>query len=101
MSHKMPSLAYSNVSTSTLISSGPAELYGLSLAPKTTGVVLVYVYDATATATGTCVFAYRAASTAGTASLVLNHPIACRTGIYLSALTVTSAADQIVVFYGT
>jgi len=98
---KENAMAYKNVSTSSVISTGPAMFYGLSLIPATTGVVTALVYDAVATAAGTCIFAYRVASTAGMATLVLNHPIACRTGIYLSTPSVTSGADQVVVLYGT
>ena len=99
MGIRFDAVAYTNVSTNSVISTKPGFFFGLSLIPKTTGVVLVYVYDATATATGTAVFGYRAASTAGTTSLILNAPIACRTGIYLSTPTITSGADQVVVFY--
>ena len=95
----LDSVAYTNVSTNSVIATSASKFYGLSLIPKTTGVVLVTVLDATATASGTSVFSLCAASTAGRTSLVLNRPIACRTGIYLSCDTITSGADEDVVFY--
>lgn len=93
---------YTNISTNTTIITTAGIFYGLVIVPKTTGAVIVYIYDASATNSGTLILAASMASTAG---IGMNNPIlieqgvACRAGIHAD-VTCTTAADQIVVFYG-
>ena len=89
---------YSNVSTSVVIKAAPAIFGGLSIIPKTTGVVTVTIYDATATGVGTAVAAYIAASAAGQITYAVNPGVICRTGIFAS-ISCTSGADAVVVYY--
>jgi hypothetical protein len=105
MSYKVSPMKYVVVTTASgagvLVSSEPAVFYGLTISPKTTGIVQLAVYDATATAQGSCIFTYRVASTAGAGSSIMAHPIACRTGVYVSAILMTTAADLAVALIGT
>jgi hypothetical protein len=98
MGVKFDACQYSNISTCIAILTAPGFVYGIALIPATTGVVTCAIYDAKATATGTGVCAFRAASTAGMNSMMLSTPIACRTGIFAS-VSCTSGADQVIVFY--
>jgi hypothetical protein len=102
---KINAMEYKVVTTASgagvLVCSTAAAFYGLTITPKTTGVVQLLVFDATATALGNCVFAMRVASTAGATSYVMNHPIACHTGVYVSAILMTTAADLAVALIGT
>lgn len=96
-------LTYTNVSTDTTIVATAAVFNGIIIAPKTTGAVLVHVYDASATNSGTLILAASMASTAG---IGMNNPImidpgvACRAGIHVD-VSCTTAADQVVVFYSS
>ena len=102
--YKATSMQYKVVTTASgagvLVASTAALFYGLTISPKTTGVVQLAVYDAIATAQGTCVFTLRVASTAGATSAVMAHPIACQTGVYVSAILMTTAADLAVALIG-
>ena len=84
-----------------LVSSTAAVFGGLGMFPKTTGVVQLLVYDAIATGQGNLVYTARVASTAGATANTLNVAIVCRTGIYVSAVLMTTAADLAVAYFST
>lgn len=92
--------AYANVSTNTLVKSGPCKYYGGLVINKTTGGVTAFVYDATATASGTCIDILRVTSGTNNDANRVWGGIACNKGIYISAVICTSASDQIIVFHG-
>lgn len=95
-------MLYTNVSTDTTILTTAGVFYGLAITPKTTGTVLVHIYDASATATGTLIIAGSMASTAGVGMhnpILIEQGVRCGTGIHAD-VTCTSGADQVVVFYG-
>ena len=85
--------------TSQAIMTTAGLLYGAAIIPKSTGIVMLYVFDETATASGTQVLGVRVSSTAGIATTIFAVPIACRTGIFASVVT-SSVGDQVVIFYG-
>jgi hypothetical protein len=92
---------YKNVSANAVITTEPAVLGGMVLICKTTAGVTAFALDATATATGTVVLGggITASANGVVAIPAPGEGILCRTGIYLSAPTCTTAADQVIVYY--
>ena len=92
--------AYANVSTNSNVLSGAGRYYGGLVVNRTTGGVLALVYDATATATGTLIDVLSVAAGTYANATHLWAGVTVTAGIYVSAVTCTTASDNIIIFYG-
>jgi len=93
---------HTNISTDTTIATAPSVYYGCLAQCLTTGPSQVFVYDATATATGTVIGgAYATGSVAGQLSINMAPPggVVCDLGIHAN-VTCTTAVDNITIFWG-
>jgi hypothetical protein len=90
---------YTNVSTNSVICTGPGYLNGIVVLSNTTGTPRVLIYDATATSSGTIVIGGATTGTKGCNVLMLAAPVRMSTGIYASWVAGTSGADSVTVFF--
>jgi hypothetical protein len=100
MSKEISPVVYTNISTDTTILATAGVFHGIAILPASTGICTAYVYDASATATGTAIYGIRVASTAGITpnQVMLTNGIMCRKGIHID-VTCTTAVDQVIVYY--
>lgn len=89
------------VSTSSVITTRASIYYGCILVNATTAGVVVKIFDATATAQGnlTDVISVTAGTNANN-GVWYDDGIIMHSGIYMSGITITTAADNVIVFYG-
>ena len=95
------SVQYSNVSTSVAISTTAAHYYGACYISLTTGAGKFIMLDAKATGTGTAIHGGTAAggTNLSTPFILGGYGVACTSGIWLNAVAMTTAVDQMVVYW--
>ena len=92
---------YTQITTDTAILTTGGIFYGAFAYCNTTGPSKVLIYDASATNSGTLIWAVSATGSAADQQVVVmpTKGIACSSGIYAN-VTMTSGVDNIVIFHG-
>lgn len=89
------------VSQNSAVSTKPCIYYGYTIVNLTTGGVTAAIYDATATAQGNLTDLLTVPSgTYNNQCAFYQNGIVMHSGLYVSAIVCTTAADSIIVFYG-
>jgi len=94
-------LEHAVVSTNTALVTTACRYYGCTIVNKTTAGVQVLIYDAKATAQGNLTDILTvAAGTNNNQGAFYTNGIIMHSGLYISALVCTTAADSIIIYYG-